>query len=91
MTAASTRAPGPFWTVPMEAVRAMATGAGTAALTRLALRHVSFRPHALIALTDLGFVADVAFEEPALPGREQRVAVQLIAVPQENARLQEGA
>lgn len=73
------------WLIPMEAVRAMATGDSIGILTTLALRQAQFRAHATLVLGVNGFFADVRFETPAYPGREQSLAVTLAAVPQENA------
>lgn len=73
------------WDIPMEAVRALAGAEGTAVLTRLALRQAAFSAQARLYLNGGFFVGEFTFEEPAYPGRAQVAAVQLIAVPQENA------
>lgn len=73
------------WDIPMEAVRALAGAEGTAILTRLALRQAAFSAQARLYLNGGFFVGEFTFEEPMYPGRAQTAAVQLIAVPQENA------
>lgn len=75
---------GPEWIIPMEAVRALATGQGSADIVRLSLAHALFRPHATCRLVDDRFIAICAFEEPKYPGRVQQLPVSLTAVPQEN-------
>lgn len=74
------------WAIPMEAVRAMATGDSIAIITQMALRrHVRFFSQADLVLGENGYFADVRFEEPRYPGLEQSVSLALAVVPQENA------
>jgi hypothetical protein len=76
---------GPSWFIPIEAVRAMADGNGTELLARLSCKHALFAAHAELILTERRFHADIRYELPAFPGREQTAAVSLITAPQENA------
>jgi hypothetical protein len=73
------------WDVPMEVLRALATAQGTAQLTHQALRHATFGAQARVVMHSGRFVGEYTFEEPAYPGRVQSSALQLVAVPQENA------
>ncbi len=73
------------WDVPMEVLRALATAEGTAQLTHQALRHAVFGAQARIVMHSGRFVGEYTFEEPAYPGRAQSSALQLQAVPRENA------
>jgi hypothetical protein len=73
------------WAVPMECVRALASPTGSAAILRLELRSAAFRPHQNMILTENGFAAELTYEDPAYPGRDQFMAVALSAVPKENA------
>lgn len=73
------------WDVPMEVLRALATADGTAQLTRQALRSALFGAQARVVMNGGRFVGEYTFEDPAYPGLIQSAAVQLAAVPQENA------
>lgn len=75
---------GPRWTIPVEAVRAMAIPSEVGIMVRLALRQAQFRPHAELLLVDHRFVAEVTYDDPKYPGRPQQVHVGLSAVVQEN-------
>ena len=79
------------WDVPMEVLRALATAEGTAQLIRQALRHATFSAQARVILHSGRFVGEYTFEEPAYPGLIQTGALQLAAVPQENAVVQRSA
>lgn len=73
------------WLIPVEAVRAMTAPGGTEILTRIEMRPgVRMDPHAKMILTDAGFAACVAYEEPMYPGLKQHAAIQLAVAPQEN-------
>jgi len=78
---------GPTWIIPIEAVRAMATGSGTDLLARLAAKHARFEPHAALILLEERFYAEIRYELQGYPGREQLAGISLIAAPQENALL----
>ena len=74
------------WMIPTEAARAMAMTPGIEAIVHLELRRqAQFKPHAELMLTENGFAADLQYEDPAYPGRVQHLAIQLSAVPKENA------
>lgn len=76
------------WVIPTEAVRAMATPEAAGLIVSLVLRRQArFLPHAELILNENGFSADLQYEDPALPGQTQHIAVQMAAVPQENAYL----
>lgn len=76
----------PVWTaIPIEFVRALATGNDAARLLRLTLtRQARFAPHAFVTLTDQGFIAVASYDEF---GRSSRLetAVKLSVPPNENA------
>lgn len=73
------------WTVPMEAVRAMATGDSIELLVELEMRRQArFYPLAALVLGDDNFFAEVRFEEPKYPGREQSTSIQVLVSPKEN-------
>lgn len=77
---------GPFWVVPMEMVRGLATAAGTAQLVRLAtMRDARFQPHAILQLRERRFVAVVTFETPGRPGHAETLAIGISAPALENA------
>ena len=76
---------GPSWTIPMELVRVAANADGQAQTVAHALRHVHFKPHAVVERTPNGFVARVSYFDPRRPGRDNDFAVLLTAMPQENA------
>jgi hypothetical protein len=73
------------WDIPFEAVRALANAEGSAILVNHALRHATFGAQAKITLINDRFVGEFTFEDPKYPGRQQCGAVQLVAVPAENA------
>lgn len=76
------------WMVPTEAARALAMTPGIEAIVHLELRRQAvFKPHAEMILTDNGFAADLQYDDPAYPGQVQHIAIQLRAVPKENAWL----
>jgi len=77
---------GPFWVVPMEMVRGLATAAGTAQLVRLAaMREARFQPHAILQLRETRFIAVVTFETPARPGHAETLAISISTPALENA------
>lgn len=75
---------GPRWTIPVEAVRAMAMPSEVGIMVTLALRQAQFRPHAEMLLVEDRFVAEVTYDDPKYPGLVQQVHVGLSVVVQEN-------
>ncbi|KQV66617.1 hypothetical protein [Caulobacter sp. Root343] len=77
------------WLIPTEAARALAMSPGIEAIVALELRRrATFRPHAELSLNETGFSADLQYDDPAYPGQVLHLAVQLSAVPKENAFMQ---
>lgn len=73
------------WTIPAEAVRAMASGEGLEQLIRLESRPgLRLRPQANLVLGDETFFAEVAYEEVGYPGLEQHAAISLVIAVREN-------
>ena len=75
---------GTLWTVPTEVARALAMPVGINALTKAALEHSVFRPHAEIEAARDHFVATVWFDSPRYPGLIQSVSFAISAPLLEN-------
>lgn len=75
---------GPCWVVPMEAIRASVTLAAANDIAALVSRGVLFLPHVRVELGPRGFLALLAYQDPASLGVTQTAVLPLVWSPSEN-------